>query len=65
MYNGLGEFVEAKHCFDRALVIYISKYGQEHVRTLEVRRNISRLQQKRKRVDDPGTVLKKKKRDSF
>ena len=64
IYNGLGEFEEAKRCLDRASVIYIAKYGQEHVRALQVRRNLSRLQQKRKRVDDPGAVLKKKKRDS-
>ena len=62
--SDLGDTDEAKDCYERALVIFISKYGQEHVRTLEVRGNLYRLKQKRKRVDDPGAVLKKKKRDS-
>ncbi|XP_066030799.1 uncharacterized protein [Pocillopora verrucosa] len=64
LHSDLGDTDEAKDCYKRALVIYISKYGQEHIRTLEVSRNLSRLKQKRKRVDDLGAVLEKKKRDS-
>ena len=56
LHKALGDTDEAKDCYKRALVICISKCGQEHVRTLEVRRNLSRLKQKRKRVD-PCAVL--------
>ncbi|XP_066030787.1 uncharacterized protein [Pocillopora verrucosa] len=63
LHSDLGDTDEAKDCYKRALVICISKCGQEHVRTLEVSRNLSRLKQKRKRVD-PCAVLEKKKRDS-
>ena len=62
--NDVGELEESKHFLDRALVIYISKYGEEHVRVRKVRKKLSGLIKKRKRVDDPGVVLQKKKRDS-
>ncbi|XP_066030788.1 uncharacterized protein [Pocillopora verrucosa] len=65
LHSDLGDRDEAKDCYKRALEIQMKQLGPEHVDVARSYNNLGTLKkQKRKRVDDPGAVLKKKKRDS-